>query len=317
MTQNLDILWKGLLEDTFDDFLRFVNPNADALLDLSRGVQFLDTELKQTFRPEKGIYRKARAVDKLARVFTREGREEFVLVHVEVQGQYQQDFARRMFQYYYRLFDKYNRRITAYVIFLESNTIVRPDAFEQEFMGTVLRYKFNVLKIADMKEEDLLVNENPFAMAVLAARSTEVIRGIKNTEERDARLMRYKLTLIRILLERNYPKTKISALLEFLIFYLTFENKELIPKFDFEVNSLIKNKGGNMGIKEQIIEILKAQAIKERKQAVKERKQQREEIIKNLMNVKGFADAEIAEVVDIPLWMIRRIRLRNHTMAVK
>jgi len=38
-------------------------------------------------------------VDKLARVMGREGREDWVWVHVEVQGARQSEFAERMFVY--------------------------------------------------------------------------------------------------------------------------------------------------------------------------------------------------------------------------
>ena len=54
-----DILWKTLLEDIFDDFLRFFIPDVDRLLDFSRGVEYLDKELDQLFPPEEGACHKA------------------------------------------------------------------------------------------------------------------------------------------------------------------------------------------------------------------------------------------------------------------
>jgi len=39
-------------------------------------------------------------VDKLANVFTREGKEEWVLIHVEIQAVYRKDFTRRMYNYF-------------------------------------------------------------------------------------------------------------------------------------------------------------------------------------------------------------------------
>ena len=37
------------MEDVFDDFLRFLYPNADIVFDLSRGITFLDKELEMNF----------------------------------------------------------------------------------------------------------------------------------------------------------------------------------------------------------------------------------------------------------------------------
>jgi hypothetical protein len=44
-----DALWKGLIEDLADDFLKFFFPNVEETLDLSRKISFLDKELEQLF----------------------------------------------------------------------------------------------------------------------------------------------------------------------------------------------------------------------------------------------------------------------------
>lgn len=61
-----DILWKALLEDLFDDFLRFFYPEADNLFDLEKGFEYLDKELEQLFPPDAGSYA-PRYVDKLVK----------------------------------------------------------------------------------------------------------------------------------------------------------------------------------------------------------------------------------------------------------
>ena len=44
-----DALWKGILEDLFDDFLRFYFPESVDLFDFNRKFVFLDKELEQLF----------------------------------------------------------------------------------------------------------------------------------------------------------------------------------------------------------------------------------------------------------------------------
>jgi hypothetical protein len=44
-----DTLWKSLLEDIFDDLLRYLYPDADEIFDMERGFDFLDKELADLF----------------------------------------------------------------------------------------------------------------------------------------------------------------------------------------------------------------------------------------------------------------------------
>ena len=98
-----DILWserrsEGILEDIFPDFLTFFIPDAPQQIDFQRGFKFLDKELEQIFPPDQDQF-KPRHIDKLVKVFTRKGAEHWILVHIEVQGQVDKDFAQRMFTY--------------------------------------------------------------------------------------------------------------------------------------------------------------------------------------------------------------------------
>lgn len=61
-----DTLWKGILENVFDDFLTFFFEDAEKLFDMSKGFQFLDKELEQLFPAEDMQYPKF--VDKLVKV---------------------------------------------------------------------------------------------------------------------------------------------------------------------------------------------------------------------------------------------------------
>jgi hypothetical protein len=100
---DFDSPWKEALEHYFPQFMSFFFPLAHADIDWARGYEFLDKELQQVVRDaELG----RRLVDKLARVYARDGEEDWVLVHVEVQGQPEAAFAKRMYVYNYRLYDR-------------------------------------------------------------------------------------------------------------------------------------------------------------------------------------------------------------------
>jgi predicted transposase/invertase (TIGR01784 family) len=242
-----DILWKATLEDLFDDFLRFFYPEADELFDLEKGFEYLDKELDQLFPPEADNYA-PRYVDKLVKVFTKTGQEEWILIHVEVQGYTDQDFARRMFQYYYRILDKYDKPITAFAIFADSNKSFHPKYYEREFLGTKVYYAFNTYKIIDQADEELEASNNPFAMAVLSAKL-----ALSHSKLEDQQLFDLAYNLAKRLLTKQMPKEKIRKVMSFLRYYLHFENPQMITKFEQEIAILTERKT-TMGIEEFLLD---------------------------------------------------------------
>ncbi len=164
-----DSLWKGILEDVFDDFLRFFFKDADKLFDMGKGFKFLDKELEELFSEEEKI-QSPMLVDKLIQVFTRNESEEFILVHVEVQGYSDKVFAERMFNYYYRILYKYNKKITAISIFTDSNKNYHPQKYEHEFLGTEITYKFNTYKIIDQDEVECYYRA--YGIAIVESKGT-------------------------------------------------------------------------------------------------------------------------------------------------
>ena len=58
------------------------------------------------------------------------------------------DFPQRMYTYFYRIFDKFGKRISAYAILTESTVKVRAESYVSEFLGTKLEYHYNVYKIS-------------------------------------------------------------------------------------------------------------------------------------------------------------------------
>ena len=102
-----DILWKVILEEVFPDLLRFIYPDADNVYNMERGFEFLDKELAE-LNPQPDEEKDSRFADKLVKVYHRDGVEEWVLLHVEVQGDtHDRDaFAERMYTYFYRIRDR-------------------------------------------------------------------------------------------------------------------------------------------------------------------------------------------------------------------
>jgi hypothetical protein len=297
-----DMLWKTILEDTFDDFLRFFIPQSDDLFDLSKGVEYLDKELDQLFPPEGDEY-KPRYVDKLVKVYTREGADEWILVHIEVQGYYDNQFAKHMFQYYSRIWDKYDRSIVAFAIFTDADRGFHPTVFERSFLGTSLCYRFNTYKIIDQPEAPLEESLNPFAMVVLTVKA-----ALKGSRMGEVELFNLKLDLARRFLSRKMDKAKIRKIMSFLRYYIHFETQEMIDNFDREMAVITQNRN-SMGIEEFLIDRAKREGIRE---GIKEgREQIKDELIKTQLRKKQLSTEQIAEIFEEPVERILSIKKDN------
>lgn len=299
-----DSLWKAILEDVFDDFLRFFFENADKLFDMQRGFEFLDKELEQLFPTNPDEF-SPKYVDKLVKVFTREGEEQWILVHIEVQGSKDDEFSHRMFQYFYRIYDKYQCPLTAFAILTDRNRKFRPQKFEQTYLGTTLRYDFNLYKILEQDETVLLENNNPFAMVVLT-----VLVALKKGKLTEDELLGEKLTLAKRLLKRQFSKDKIRALMNFLKLYVRFGNTEKAIKFDEELAILTYKNKKTMGIEEFVLARAERVGEKrgEKRGMLLKENEKNVSFVQTLLKETDFDDAKIARLASVTVEFVAQIR---------
>ncbi len=141
-----DSFWKEVLEKLFKEFLQFFFPQIHRVVDFTKGYQFLDKEFQQITKTSKT---NKKIVDKLVKVYLRDGEEKWLLIHIEIQGQKQKDFAQRMFTYYYRIFDKYQRDVLSLALLTDMAKEYRPDTYSKNYLGLSLSFKFPLVKIVD------------------------------------------------------------------------------------------------------------------------------------------------------------------------
>ena len=187
----------------------FYFPGIFADIDWSSGYDFLDKELQQVTKDaELG----RRYVDKLVRVRRLSGDEGWVCVHIEVQGEAEDVFARRMFTYHYRLFDQYDKPLASLAVLADTSPGWHPDSFGYELYGCRLRFDFPAVKLLDWESEidQLLESDNAFALVTAAHLLTKKTQG--KPEERYAA----KIRLIRILFARGWDRQRILDLFKVL-----------------------------------------------------------------------------------------------------
>ncbi|MBK1720558.1 hypothetical protein [Thiocystis violacea] len=201
-----DSPWKEALERYFPEFLALLFPAIHAEIDWSASYRSLDSELQQiTGDADSG----RRYADKLLDVRTRDGRETWVLVHVEVQGESQADFARRMFRYNYRIRDRYDRPAVSLAVLSDSNRRFRADRYEDGRWGCRIVFEFPMVKLLDHDEPArwaaLEASDNVFALVVMAQIRAKVTQDAET-------LKGWKFRLIRLMYERGYERALILEL---------------------------------------------------------------------------------------------------------
>src|SRR5262249_11516950 len=121
-----DSPWKEALDSFFEPCLAFFFPQAHAEIDWARGYEMKDKELQQI---EPDAEHGRRVVDKLVKVWLKSGEEGWLLIHIEVQTGREGEFARRMYVYNYRIFDRHDREVISLAILADEDASWRPDHF--------------------------------------------------------------------------------------------------------------------------------------------------------------------------------------------
>lgn len=246
-----DTLWKGIIEDLFEDFCHYFFPDwARTVPDFSQNPEFLDKELDEIYPENKAQKRYA---DKLIKVFTKQGQAQWLLIHIEVQGYQDTAFAQRMFTYFYRILDRYKQKIMSIAIFTDDNKHFKPQKFIYEYEKTKNTYEFDTFKILEKMEQELSIPNNPFSIVMLTAR-----RALQKQNLADNQQLVWKKDLVLALRKANYSKDTIRQILNFIRYYVKFKEPDNLEELNQNIQETFKQRK-NMGIEEAILHEVKEQ----------------------------------------------------------
>jgi hypothetical protein len=133
-----------------------------------------------------------------------------------------------MFLYFRRILDKYGKEITAIVIYTGKSVPKHHNKYEYESYGTKVTYQFNSYLVSKQDETELLNNQNPFALVVLA--NLYVLKTLNDLEQR----LSFKENLYNIAQSRQYSIEKTTEL-----FIFVKELMQLSPELEVEYNFFI------------------------------------------------------------------------------
>jgi hypothetical protein len=220
----IDSPWKTLIEQYFEELITFFFPDIDTLIDWTRGYEFLDQEFQQIVRDaELG----RRLADKLVKVWKKNGQEIILYIHIEIQGQWEENFSKRMFVYHYRILDRYDGQIISVAILTDDNPNWKPRSFGYKQGGCHLSFRFPIAKLTDYRKKlsELKKSSNPFA--------TVVQIHLKGLETRTSPKKRFywKKELTKALYEAKFSKKDGLELFHFMDWMFKLP-KELANQFD-------------------------------------------------------------------------------------
>ncbi|MDQ0157105.1 Rpn family recombination-promoting nuclease/putative transposase [Robertmurraya andreesenii] len=234
-----DRLWKEIISELFEEFLLFFAPDLYEIADFSQPPQSREQELQKLFPSSKSKNRRA---DKLIGLKLKNGQEQWILVHIEVQGDRDPDFPMRMFQYFYRALDKFNQKLFAIALFTDDSSTFKPNIYNYHFFGTELIYKYQAYKILEQDEAELLQSNNPFSLVILAG--LYVLRGKKQENLKYP----YKRRLMRLLLKNtSLDRKKIERLFIFIDHVIELQEEET-EALVYEITPMIEKEGTEMSL---------------------------------------------------------------------
>ena len=188
-----DSTWKEAINKYFQSFVELFWPEIYDEIDWSKGYELLEQEFHLMHQYQ---LKDKRIIDKLIKVFRHDGKEAWVVILLEIQGQLDPDFAERVFIYFYK---KYRVPIACLAIYIDSQPNWRPSQFDLAIWDTKLTLKFPTMKVLDYKDkkEFLKKSHNPFAAVILAQLAAIEAAG------KDEVIMACKLDIIKSLYLRR------------------------------------------------------------------------------------------------------------------
>jgi hypothetical protein len=188
MLSDYDGAWKDLIHHHFSDFLRCFFPEVFAAIAWEKPPVFLEQELREILSVERGNLRR---VDLLVRVWTLQGQEQHILLHIEVQSDHEELFGQRIYDCHHLISRHHTTPVATLVALADLHPGWKPQSFSFDCLGTRISFAFACCKLLD---ELPRLEADPSILAFIAVAQIEALRTVgdpnKRLELRKERLAR-------------------------------------------------------------------------------------------------------------------------------
>ncbi|MDR3076965.1 MAG: hypothetical protein LBU26_06655 [Synergistaceae bacterium] len=296
-----DGLWKDLIGRFFYPLLKRALPELYEAADTGREQKLLDKEFRDilnTADPE--IRTSPHFADYVLEVPLKNGNAEWVLLHIEAQGQKGGNFPERMNHYRSLIYAHYRKEPVALAIITDRRPGNEAPHYSHSHFGTEIIYRYNNLVLADVRDEELQASGNPADLALYAAKCSLKAK-------RELQKYNYLRTLTGILAERGWGMDDKRDLLLFLERIMALKDKELRMQYREYQEQL--DREGKIVYVSVAEEYYTAKGIEKgiEKGIAKGIEKGREQMAKKLLARGDYSPEVISEIADLPVERVRAL----------
>jgi hypothetical protein len=240
-----DALWKEFFTQFFKECILLLHPKLWAAVDWSVPPEFLEQELINSLRGRFRIKGKKKLTDKFVKLRLKTGEDCFVFVHLEVQGELEDVFVKRLFTYRSLIFLRYDiENVTTIVLFTGDKPSEKHKKYFTECFGSNITFNFNFCAILEQNEAVLMKSNNPLAIAMLAGKYTA------ETKTDVQKRLFFKRKLFELAKKKGFSPEYLWDVLNFVYDYMVLprkidnEFKAAMPNFSpLKSSTMLMTKG--------------------------------------------------------------------------
>lgn len=279
-----DSIWKDFTRDFWQDVLKDFMPDLYKAADLEGEAESLDKELHEIMKSHnESVKVSKRYVDNLLKIPLKNGGEEWVLFHIEIQGRGGEAISLRMFRYYCMLFTRYNRNPAALAILTAKRPKKEgePGVYRADMFGTKIEYRYHTIRAYEYNDDELLSSDNPVKLFIYAVKF-----AAKNRKSKRKRI-EYTQKILRVLTDKGWKEEWCFEFLKYLQVVMKLGSEEYRKIFIEETDGVLEGeKVRPRTLVDDIYDKGMTQGIEK----------EREEIIRSLFGLDLLTDEQIAVV---------------------
>jgi len=235
-TVDKDGIWKDAVKQYLPSMLKRMMPKLYEDINFTKEMKFLDKELSDTiqvlFSDE---HNPSKFVDTLVQVPLKSGKDQWVLLHIEVQGKGGENISFRMILYCCLIFAHYRRMPVALAVLTDKRpSSETPGKFEFSEYGTELLYKYNLFEVYNQSDEELLGSDNPFDSFIYAAKKYSDYMSSENQKIK----LEYLLKITRNLYEQGFNEQERAKIIIFVGRLINLEDENFRKQYFNELKKL-------------------------------------------------------------------------------
>ncbi|SFG14336.1 transposase [Sporolactobacillus nakayamae] len=287
MSIDHDRRFKVLLHEFFDEFLEAFFPKIYQALDLSE-KKFLSEELFADM-----VEGDKKRADVIAETKLKSKKDVILIVHLEAQNYYQEDFSERMYLYYCMIYLKFRKPVLPIAIFSYDGVRDESDEFvvKVPHLMVVSVFHFLKLELSRMNWRKFMNSNNPAAAALMSR---------MNYSKRER--VQVRLAFIRQMINMHLGEARESMINGFFETYLQLD-KEEVDQLTNQAKKLPEE------IQEEVLKWPNSTYDRGKQEGIEQGERKAKEQVARKLLQKGMSHAEISELTGLSEAAIKSIAI--------